>query len=118
MVWNALPCSNTSEPRRAGRGVSKGKRRLYAPVKHFTELVGLEVRNFSNEELGKIKFITVDFENARVVDVVITSGGGFLGWNARITAVPPLALSMMPTVRPRVSRWARRASMPLKIHHV
>ncbi|HBJ87863.1 MAG TPA: hypothetical protein DDZ88_29190 [Verrucomicrobiales bacterium] len=73
-------------------GATKGKGRLYAPVKHFTELVGLEVRNFQNEELGKIRFVTVDLENARVVDVVITSGGGFFRRDTMTTAVPPLAL--------------------------
>ena len=60
----------------------------------FTELIGLEVWNMQNERLGRVKFITADVENARLVEVVITSGGGFFGLGARLTAVPPRALSM------------------------
>ena len=65
---------------------------LYEPEQRFTEFVGMGVWNFQNEKLGKIKFITADLENARLVEVVITSGGGFLGRGERTISVPPGAL--------------------------
>ena len=72
-----------------GRNVAQ-----FRAAESFTELVGLEVLNMQNERLGKVKFMTADVENGRLVEVVITSGGGFLGFGARLTPVPPRALSM------------------------
>lgn len=65
----------------------------YRKAERFTEFYGLEVRGLQNEKLGKIKFITVDLENARLVEVVVRTGGGFLGMGGSTTAVPPRALT-------------------------
>ncbi|HBJ86173.1 MAG: BON domain-containing protein [Prosthecobacter sp.] len=62
-------------------------------AKHFNELIGMEVWNLQNQKLGKLKFFTTDLPNARLVEAVITSGGGFFGLGARLTAVAPRALS-------------------------
>jgi sporulation protein YlmC with PRC-barrel domain len=65
----------------------------YRRPEKFAELDGAEVLNMQNEKLGRVKFVTADLENGRLVEVVVTSGGGFLGFGARLTAVPPRALT-------------------------
>lgn len=65
----------------------------------FTEFIGLEVWNLQNEKLGKVKFITADLENARLVEVVVTTSGGFLGFGGKTTSIPPRALTLDPTRR-------------------
>ncbi len=59
------------------------------------ELIGTEVWNLQNEKLGRVKFITADLENGRLIEVVIGTGG-FLGFNRRVTSVPPRALTLDP----------------------
>jgi len=66
----------------------------YRSSENFQELVGLEVWNLQNEKLGKVKFVTADLENARLVEVVVTSGGGLFGIGAVKTAVAPRALAL------------------------
>ena len=68
---------------------------LFMNQQSTTELIGTDVWNFQNEKLGKVKFITADLENARLVEVVISSGG-FLGIGGKITSAPPRALSLDP----------------------
>jgi sporulation protein YlmC with PRC-barrel domain len=72
-----------------GRNVAQ-----YRAAESFTEIVGLDVWNLQNERLDKVKFMTADVENGRLVEVVVSSGGSFLGLGARLTAVPPRALIM------------------------
>lgn len=62
------------------------------PVSTFAELIDQPVRNYQNEKLGHIKAITVDLERGRVVEVLVSSGGGMLGLNGKITALPPSVL--------------------------
>ncbi len=59
----------------------------------FTELAGRQVWNNENQLLGRIKFITADVENARLVEVVIASGG-FFGIGGKLTSVPPRAFTL------------------------
>lgn len=56
----------------------------------FTEFIGLEIRNRQNEKLGNIRHITVDLENARVVEVVVNASG----YSRGITSVAPRALTL------------------------
>jgi sporulation protein YlmC with PRC-barrel domain len=63
----------------------------YRDTEKFTRLIGLEIRNLQDEKLGKVKFITVDLENARLVEIVVTTTGGVWGLGTKITAVPPRA---------------------------
>jgi len=65
----------------------------YRASESFTEFHGLEVRDLQNEKLGRVKYITVDLENARLVEVVVRTGGGFLGIGSKTIAVPPRALT-------------------------
>lgn len=66
----------------------------YRPAESFTEFDGLEVRNMQNEKLGTVKFITMDVQNARLVEVVVKHGGGLFGLGSVSIAVPPRALSL------------------------
>ncbi len=63
------------------------------PQQSFTELAGRQVWNYQNEMLGRIKFITADLENARLVEVVIASGG-FFGLGGKLTSAPPRAFKL------------------------
>ncbi|MFN0076011.1 MAG: PRC-barrel domain-containing protein [Prosthecobacter sp.] len=67
---------------------------VFRQEESFTEFIGLEVWNLQNERLGKVKFITADLENARLVEVVVTTSGGFLGFGGRTTSIPPRALTL------------------------
>ncbi|WP_395753305.1 PRC-barrel domain-containing protein [Prosthecobacter sp.] len=61
------------------------------PDSRFAELINIEVRNNQDEKLGRIKAITVDLANSRIVEVLVSSRFGFLGMNERVTPVPPSA---------------------------
>ncbi|MEI6032966.1 MAG: PRC-barrel domain-containing protein [Verrucomicrobiae bacterium] len=66
----------------------------YRPEQQFTEFKGAEVRNLQNEKLGTLSDVTVDLQNGRLVEVVVSSGGGFLGIGERRTSVAPRALAL------------------------
>ncbi len=72
----------------------KANGNLYRPEQSFMEFIGLEVWNLQNEKLGKIKFITADFETARLIEVVVASGGGLFGFGGKTTSVQPRALRL------------------------
>lgn len=75
------------------QGAGEPEALKYRRTEKFAELAGLEVWNMQNEKLGKVKFVTADLENGRLVEVVITSGGGFFGYGAKYTAVAPRAMT-------------------------
>jgi sporulation protein YlmC with PRC-barrel domain len=64
------------------------------PRQSFAELIDAEVLNFQNEKLGKIKAVTVDLENGRLVEVLVSTRSGMLGMNETITPVPPTLVKM------------------------
>jgi sporulation protein YlmC with PRC-barrel domain len=70
---------------------------VFRQEQSFTEFIGLEVLNLQNEKLGRVKFITADLENARLVEVVVTTSGGFLGFGGKTTSIPPRALTLDPS---------------------
>jgi len=55
------------------------------------DLIGLTVKNYQEEKLGKVQDIAVDVLSGRIVQVIISTGG-FLGMGNTRTAVPPGAL--------------------------
>jgi len=69
-------------------------RSQFRKAESFTEFIGLEVRNLQNERLGVVKHITVDLENARVVEVIVIPDPAIAGRNAPALAVPPRAVSL------------------------
>ena len=84
LVAYAVSCSCLS-----AQGVSSPD---FRAKESFTELNGADLWNLQNQKLGTIRFLTADLQNARLVEVVVKSGGGFLGAGGRTTAVPPRAL--------------------------
>lgn len=93
----------------------------YRAQESFTELHGVDVWNLQNQKLGTIQYLTADLENARLVEVIVTSGGGFLGMGRRTTAVPPPALifdSENHTIRLDVSKERFDASPKFDRSHM
>ncbi len=66
----------------------------YRDTEKFTRLIGLDLLNLQGEKLGKIKYITADLENARLVEIIVTTKGGLWGLGTRVTAVPPRACTL------------------------
>ena len=56
-----------------------------------SDLIGMTVKNYQNEKLGKVEDLAVDVESGRIVQVILSTGG-FLGMGDTLTAVPPGAL--------------------------
>ncbi|HTI71034.1 MAG TPA: PRC-barrel domain-containing protein [Candidatus Limnocylindria bacterium] len=63
-------------------------------VNKASETLGLAIQNLQGEKLGKIQELAVELETGRIVEVIVTEGG-LLG-EARVTSVPPTALSYGP----------------------
>jgi len=55
------------------------------------EIIGMTVKNYQDEKLGKVEDLAVDIESGRVVQVIVSTGG-FVGIGDHLTAVPPAAL--------------------------
>lgn len=75
------------------RGPAPANVDVFRATEETTELIGQQLWNHQNVRLGKIKFITADLVNARLVEVVVTTSGGFLGFGGKTTSVPPRALT-------------------------
>ena len=56
-----------------------------------SELLGVTVKNYQDQKLGKVEDFAVDLESGRVVQVIVSTGG-FLGVGDTLTALPPGAL--------------------------
>jgi len=56
-----------------------------------SDLIGMTVKNYQDEKLGKVDDLAVDMESGRVVQVILSTGG-FIGIGDRLSAVPPGAL--------------------------
>jgi sporulation protein YlmC with PRC-barrel domain len=56
-----------------------------------SDIMGMTVKNYQQEKLGKVADLAVDVESGRVVQVIISSGG-FIGMDKTLTPVPPGAL--------------------------
>ncbi len=56
-----------------------------------TDIIGMTVKNYQNERLGKVEDLAVDVESGRIVQMILSTGG-FPGTGYTLTAVPPGAL--------------------------
>ncbi len=56
-----------------------------------SDVIGMTVKNYQDEKLGKVEDLAVDVESGRIVQVILSTGG-FVGIGDRLTAVPPGAL--------------------------
>ncbi|MEN9678692.1 MAG: hypothetical protein RIS76_4588 [Verrucomicrobiota bacterium] len=57
-------------------------------VQRARDLVGMEVRNYQSQRLGKVEDLVLDFESGRIVQVLLVSGG-FLGLGESLRSVAP-----------------------------
>ena len=78
-------------------GAPKPTGEVDGPKQRFTELVGMPVRNFQNEKLGRIKAITADLQRSRLVEVLVSTRSGLLGLHETITPVPATAFTVDTT---------------------
>jgi sporulation protein YlmC with PRC-barrel domain len=53
-----------------------------------SDLIGMTVKNYQDEKLGKVDDLAVDVESGRIVQVILSTGG-FIGIGDKLTAVPP-----------------------------
>lgn len=56
-----------------------------------SDVIGMTVKNYQSEKLGKVADLAVDVESGRIVQVILSTGG-FIGMGDTLTAVPPGAL--------------------------
>lgn len=56
-----------------------------------SDVIGMHVKNYQDESLGKVEDLAVDVESGRIVQVILSSGG-LVGIGDRLTALPPGAL--------------------------
>ena len=56
-----------------------------------SDLIGMDVKNYQGEKLGKIDDLAVDVASGRIVQVILSTGG-FVGIGDTLHAVPPGAL--------------------------
>jgi sporulation protein YlmC with PRC-barrel domain len=56
-----------------------------------SDVIGMEVKNYQSEKLGKVDDLAVDLETGRIVQVILSTGG-FLGIGDTQVAAPPGAL--------------------------
>lgn len=95
------------------QGVTVPTGEVTTPISTFGELIGASVHNYQNEKLGRIKAITVDLEHARVVEVLVSSGGMM---SSKVTPVPPTLFkwdASNESVRLNVSKARFDAAAPL-----
>ncbi len=66
--------------------------RHFGDLRKADHLIGLAVKNDAGETIGKIKDLALDLENARIVSVIVATGG-FAGADRKLVAVPPSLFS-------------------------
>ncbi len=62
------------------------------PINRAHNLIGMQIRNRNNEDLGEIKDLVIDFQSGKVAYATIATGG-FLGVKEKLLAVPLSALT-------------------------
>jgi sporulation protein YlmC with PRC-barrel domain len=86
------PIPKTDSPNYTRERASHAQRadRLNGAAK-ASDLIGMEVKNYQDEKLGKVEDLALDVESGRIVQVILSTGG-FIGIGDTLTAVPPGAL--------------------------
>jgi sporulation protein YlmC with PRC-barrel domain len=73
------------------RSTSAMRKELLGRVEKVSDLLGMEVKNYKDERLGKVDEFTVDLETGRIVQVILSTGG-FRGLGVKRVPVAPGAL--------------------------
>jgi sporulation protein YlmC with PRC-barrel domain len=88
----AQPNPKTARPDYTRDHIPQAKRsdRLNDAAK-ASDIIGMTVKNYQDEKLGKVEDLAVDVESGRIVQVVLSTGG-FIGIGDTLSAVPSGAL--------------------------
>ena len=92
VLAQAPPNPKTDQPNYTRYPLPSTRRadRTYGAAK-ASEIIGMTVKNYQGDKLGKVEDLAVDVESGRIVQVILSTGG-FIGVGDRLTAVPPGAL--------------------------
>jgi sporulation protein YlmC with PRC-barrel domain len=96
LAFSAL-AQDTANPKTEGPGYARDRmphaRRTdqLNDAAKASDLIGMTVKNYQDEKLGKVEDLAVDVESGRIVEVILSTGG-FIGIGDTLTAVPPGAL--------------------------
>ncbi len=77
-------------PAQTAETAEKLNQEKFQPTRKIYSLIGMTVKTTQDQKLGTVKDLALDIENARLVEVIVSSGG-FLGFDQRTVAVPPEA---------------------------
>ncbi len=82
----------TDHPDYSNQSMAHGRRmdRLNGAAK-ASDVIGLVVKNYKDEKLGRVEELAVDLESGRIVQVIVSTGG-FIGIGETLFAVPPTTL--------------------------
>jgi hyperosmotically inducible protein len=78
----------TQSPR---QHMTQGRNDQLKDTAKASDIIGMTVKNYQHEKLGKVENLAVDVESGRIVQVIISSGG-LMGMGETLTPVPPGAL--------------------------
>ena len=78
----------TQSPR---QHMTQGRNDQLRDTAKASDIIGMIVKNYQGEKLGKVENLAVDVESGRIVHVIISTGG-LLGMGETLTPVPPGAL--------------------------
>jgi sporulation protein YlmC with PRC-barrel domain len=78
----------TQSPR---QHMTQGRNDQLRDTAKASDIIGMTVKNYQGEKLGKVENLAVDVESGRIVHVIISTGG-LLGMGETLTPVPPGAL--------------------------
>ena len=98
----ATPPAGTAQPAQPGQSAQPGIREVNPSTLRITfytvqpgdmlasNLMGLDVHNLQNEEIGEIEDLIVD--NGKVIRGIVVGVGGFLGIGERRTVIEPASI--------------------------
>jgi sporulation protein YlmC with PRC-barrel domain len=89
-VVRSSPDSRSTQPGTDFSSVSTSDASTLGLVR-ASDIIGADVTDALGNDLGEVKDLAVDLQNGRVVSAIISSGG-FLGFGANRSVVPPMAL--------------------------
>jgi len=95
MAFTALAQDTTNpkmdETQSPSQHMTQGRNDQLKDTAKASDIIGMTVKNYQHERLGKVADLAVDIESGRIVQVIISSGG-FIGMGETLTPVPPGAL--------------------------
>src|ERR1039457_2988869 len=95
MAFTALAQDTTNpkmdETQSSRQHMTQGRNDQLKDTAKASDIIGMTVKNYQHEKLGKVADLAVDVESGRIVQVIISTGG-LLGMGETLTPVPPGAL--------------------------